>query len=50
MAMVKKEQMWDFAAMAITAALSPIFYAFTVLGYAAMGVHYGQYGCRTRSN
>ena len=48
--MMKREQMRDFAAVAITVALEFIFYAFSVLGFAAVGVHYGQSGCHTRSN
>ena len=38
------------AAVAIAAALEPIFYAYIALVDAGVGVHYGQTGCHTRSN
>ena len=45
-----KKSNFGTTAMAIAAALEPIFYAFVVLVDAAVGVHCGQSGRRTRSN
>ena len=51
--MVKKKgkgELRMFAAVAIAAALEPIFYASIALVDVDVGVHFGQSGRRTRSN
>ena len=46
----EKREITNVAAVAIAAALEPIFDASIALVDAGVGVHYGQSGRRTRSN